>query len=326
MDSISVKTRSVIMITNTIQGHDMIISIIGAGALGKTYGGLLALAGHKVHYLMRSEYAQIKKSGYFNLHFHDPEQTFNIQDPVIHDQAHELPASDIVIIALKTTENHQLMQLLSHCLNKNTIVLVIQNGIGNEEWISQFTKDCALVCGVSTMGATRIDALTVDIPYRGDLKISPFSVQDQEACQVLVDLFNEPLKPQRVVICESYKEIRWHKLIWNVPFATLSIIYSKSTDILASTQPYAAIVRNVINEVVDIAASDGVKIQSDYIEKMLAATQKVKNFYPSMYRDYVEGKAIEKEYILDNVLKIARSHDIQTPMLNLIEANLAANK
>lgn len=304
----------------------MIISIIGAGALGKTYGGLLSLAGHKVHYLMRSEYAAIKKNDYFNLQFHQPEQTIKIDHPIICKEAHELPASELVIIAVKTTENHQIASLLSNCLSKNTIVLIIQNGIGNEEWISQFTHSCPLICGISTMGANRVDALTVDIPYRGDLKISPYQFKDQAACQVLVELFAEPLKPQSIHIFENYKEIRWHKLIWNVPFATLSIIYSQSTDTLASTQPYISIVRNVINEVVEIAASDGVKIKNDYIEKMLLATQKVKNFYPSMYRDFVEGKAIEKEFILDNVLKIARSRDIQTPMLNLIEANLAANK
>lgn len=304
----------------------MIISIIGAGALGKTYGGLLALAGHEVHYLMRSEYAPIKKTGYFNLHFHDPEQILKIENPNLHQHPHELPASDVVIIAVKTTENHQLAQLLSHCLTENTIVLIMQNGIGNEEWVSQFTGSCPLVCGVSTMGATRIDALTVDITYRGDVKIAPFTSNAKAACEELVELFSESLKPNHIRIVDNYKEIRWHKLVWNVPFATLSIIYSQSTDSLASSQPYISIVRNIINEVVDVAASDGVKIKNDYIEKMLLATQKVKNFYPSMYRDYVEGKAIEKEYILDNVLKIARSRDIQTPMLNLIEANLTANK
>lgn len=303
----------------------MIISIIGAGALGKTYGGLLSTAGHKVHYLMRSEYAQIKKAGYFNLNFHAPEQIFKIDNPSIHQHPQELPASDVVIIAVKTTENHQLAQLLSHCLTKDTIVLIMQNGIGNEEWISQFTGNCPLVCGVSTMGATRMDALTVDITYRGDVKIAPFSPNAKAACEKLVELFSESLKPNHIHIVDNYKEIRWHKLVWNVPFATLSIIYSQSTDSLASSQPYISIVRNVINEVVDVAASDGVKIKNEYIEKMLLATQKVKNFYPSMYRDFVEGKAIEKEYILDNVLKIARSRDIKTPMLNLIEANLTSN-
>ncbi|MGE3319679.1 MAG: ketopantoate reductase family protein [Candidatus Berkiella sp.] len=300
----------------------MIVSIIGSGALGKIYGGLLAQANHEVHYLMRSEYNEIHKSQYFNLVFIDPENLIRIEDPIIHNHPNQLPASDLVIIALKTTENAHISSLIAHCLKDDSMVLVIQNGIGNEEWISRFTGKCPLICGISTVGAYRADPLTVDIAFMGDLKIAPYQMKDLELCQSLSlplsAAFNYP-----VHVYKNYKEIRWHKLLWNIPFATLSIIYDKSTNILASTQPYATIVRNVISEVVDIAASEGVKITQDYIEKMLASTQKNKNYYPSMYRDYVEGKAIEKEYFIDNVLEIAKKHDIKTPMLNLIESKLA---
>lgn len=300
----------------------MIISIIGSGALGKIYGGLLAKADNQVHFLMRSEYDAIKSSQYFNLSFIDPQQIVRIENPILHDQAKSLPISDLVIIALKTTENTHVASLLSGCLKEDTMVLVIQNGIGNEEWISRFTGKSPLICGISTVGAYRADPLTVDIAFMGDLKIAPYQIKDLELCKSLSLPLSTALK-QPVQVYDNYKEIRWHKLLWNIPFASLSIIYDKTTNILASTQPYATIVRNVMSEVVEIAASDGVKISQEYIEKMLAATQKSKNYYPSMYRDYVEGKAIEKEYFIDNVLAIAKKHDIKTPMLNLIESKLA---
>ena len=302
----------------------MIISIIGSGAIGKTYGGLLSLANIEVHYLMRSEYDAIKKSGYFNLQFQDPVQTIRIEQPLIHDNPLTLPPSDLVIIALKTTFNHEIASLLTNCLKPNTTVLIIQNGIGNEEWISGFTGSCPLICGISTVGAYRVDPITVDIAFLGDLKLAPYQIKDLDTCKLLAETLSGALnKP--VVVSNSYKEIRWHKLLWNVPFASLSIIYDKDTQTLASMQPFVSIVRNLINEVIEVAAADGVKITNAYSEKMLTATQKVKNYYPSMYRDYVQGKAIEKEYIIDNVLKIARKHDINTPMLNLIESNLAKN-
>jgi len=302
----------------------MIITIIGSGALGKTYGGLLSLADHEVHYLMRSEYADIKKSGYFNLQVQDPLQTIRIESPLIHSEASQMPPSDLVIIALKTTENNQIASLLTSCLKADSIVLVIQNGIGNEEWISSFTGNCTLICGISTVGAYRTDPTTVDIAFWGDLKMAPYQMKDLDACKALAVSLSESLK-QSVIVNNNYKEIRWHKLLWNVPFASLSIIYDKNTETLATTQPFISIIRSLINEVIEVAAADGVRITNEYSEKMLTASQKVKNYYPSMYRDYVEGKAIEKEYIIDNVLKIARKHDIKTPMLNLIESNLSRN-
>jgi 2-dehydropantoate 2-reductase len=303
---------------------DMIVSIIGSGAVGKSYGGLLSLANNEVHYLMRSEYAQIQKSGYFELRFEDPLQTIRIENPIIHSDPLTLPPSDLIIISLKTTENQTIASLLKSCLKADSTVLIIQNGIGNEEWISDFTKNCPVICGISTIGAHRPDAITVQISFFGELKLAPYQLKDLEICKALSETLSIALK-KHVSVYNNYKEIRWQKLLWNVPFASLSIIYDKNTETLASMQPYVSIVRNLMNEVIEVAAADGVKIPKDFSEKMLAASQKANNYYPSMYRDYVEGKPIEKEYIIDNVLKIARKHDIKTPMLNLIETNLAKN-
>ena len=54
----------------------MKISIIGSGALGKTYGGLLSLAGNDVHFLMRSEYDEIREKGFFEINFSKEEKKF----------------------------------------------------------------------------------------------------------------------------------------------------------------------------------------------------------------------------------------------------------
>ena len=56
----------------------MKVSVIGAGALGKAYGGLLSLGGHDVHYLMRSEFNEIKEAGFFALKFNETGKTIKI--------------------------------------------------------------------------------------------------------------------------------------------------------------------------------------------------------------------------------------------------------
>ncbi len=300
----------------------MIISVIGAGALGKSYGGLLALSHHEVHYLVRSEYEAIQKKGFFSLEFKNTNETLKIKQPRLYTKASELPPSDVVIIALKTTENKHIESLLSSCLKKDTIVLIIQNGIGNEEWISQFTGDSPVICGVASMGAFRVAPAQVEIPITGELRLAPYKKENLPLCEKIQALFKECPVSFPIIINESYKELRWHKLLWNVPFSSLSIIYSQDTATLASTQPYASIVRNFMGEVVDIAKSEGVIISPDTITKMLAFTASVKDYYPSMFRDFTQGKSIEKEYIIDNVLKIAQKNGIKTPVLSLIENHL----
>ncbi|MBI2792477.1 MAG: ketopantoate reductase family protein [Gammaproteobacteria bacterium] len=302
----------------------MRISIIGAGALGKTYGGLLSLLNHDVHYLMRSEYVQTKTTGYFNLHFIEQQKIIKIENPQVYQSATDLPPSDLVIISLKTTENKNIAALLTSCLSTQSIIVILQNGIGNEEWISKFTGNCPIITGVSTTGAYREESSTVMIPFLGELRLAPFAKQYKSDCEKVAELFQQStMIPVRIY--DNYKEIRWLKLLWNVPFASLSVIYSKDTQTIASNQPYATIANSLIDEVRDIAKSEGVEISKEYVAKMLEMTKKVKNYFPSMYQDYVQGKPIEKEYIIDNVLAIARSHDVRTPMLNLIASHLERN-
>ncbi len=299
----------------------MIISIIGAGSLGKTYGGLLSFH-HEVHYLVRSEYNEIKQNNAFSLDFVKENQQVLIQAPLIHNDAKTLPPSDLIIIALKTTENKSLGALLENCLKPDSIILVIQNGIGNEEWVATFTANQPIVCGVASMGAYRLGALKVEIPILGELRLAPFN--EPNACAKVGEAFQKTTPPIKTIFCDNYRDIRWKKLLWNVPFSSLSIIYQQDAQTLASTQPYAAIVQALMNEIVDIAKAENVEISQDYIMKMLALTKSIKGYFPSMFHDYANNKPIEKEYIIDNVLAYAQKHQLHTPMLRMIASHLAA--
>ncbi len=299
----------------------MIISIIGAGALGKTYGGLLA-PHHDVHYLLRSEYAQIHRQQAFDLYFKDQDKQLTIEHPKLHQTAQTLPPSDLVIITAKSTENAQIASLLTSCLAEKSVVLIIQNGIGNEEWISQFTQGCQVVCGVSTMGAHRIEGCAVEIEYIGELRVAPFKTADRTGCDFIQTAFQGSMPQVPVRFFDNYKEIRWRKLMWNVPFSSLAIIYQQDTQKLATNQPFVSIVQSLMRELQDVAKADGVILTQEYIFKMLDATRTAGSYYPSMYYDYVQGKPIEKEYIIDNVLRVARVYQLNTPMLNLIESHL----
>lgn len=297
----------------------MIITVIGAGALGKTYGGLLSFE-NEVHYLVRNDFQAMQQNKGFTLHFAQKEINLEIKAPLLHQTPDTLPLSDIIIISLKTTENKALASLLKNCLKANSLVLIIQNGIGNEEWVSQFTSECDIVCGISSMGAYREGPTLVEVPIIGELRLAPFKAN--KGPDVIKALFDKAAIDVNSKIFSSYREIRWRKLLWNVPFSSLSIIYKQDANTLASKTPFVSIVQTVMNEIVEIARTQGVEITQNDVMKMLELTRSFKSYYPSMFRDYFEGKPIEKEYIIDNVLKIAKDQELQTPMLNMIASHL----
>lgn len=302
----------------------MIISIIGTGALGKTYGGLLQLAGHDVHYLVRSEAAALQKAKRFQIHLRDSQQTLSIENPHIYTQPDDLPASDLVIIAIKTTGNEALPHLLKACVKPHTRVLIIQNGIGNEEMISALTGDCPLICGIATIGAGRYDEADVEVAFIGNLKFAPYRQKDLAVCDEIIQAFANAPVHLPITVHEQYRTLRWQKLAWNIPFGALSILFDLPTHQLAGEEPYRTMVLQIMAEIDQVAQIEGLGLSEEFRQQWVNFTKNAGPYWPTLYRDFHEGKRIEKEYIIDNVLKIAQGKpDCILPMLTIMQQHLS---
>lgn len=301
----------------------MKVSVIGSGAIGKTYGGLLALAGHNVHFLVRNEFSAIREAGHFSLYFQEFDQTLEVKNPNLYIQAELLPPSDMVIISLKTTENNKLSSLLSHCLKESSVVLVIQNGIGNEEKICQLTGTRPLICGIATIGAVRSLATQIHIKFLGNLKFAPFLPQYTSNCKTILDIFSRLPIALPISLHDNYKEIRWCKLVWNIPMGAFSLIFDQSTHALVEKEPYLSLIKSLIEEIRTIADAEGIIITDNFVDNLITFTQKSGPYFPTFYQDFKQGKALEKEYLFDNVLAIANQHKLYPPLLTLIEKQLS---
>ena len=120
----------------------MKIAIVGAGAIGTFYGVKLAQAGHAVHFLLRSDYEIVRERGF---EVHDCGTLSRVAV-----NAHRTPESigvcDLVFIALKTTANAHYSALIAPLVGPETLVLTVQNGLGNVE------KLCELFGGSRVLG------------------------------------------------------------------------------------------------------------------------------------------------------------------------------
>ena len=103
--------------------------VLGTGALGGLYGGLLANSGLDVHFLMRSDYDYVRKHG---LRVDSPLGDFHLPKPNVYAKASELPKVDVVLVCWKATQNERLAEALRAACHSTTIVLVLQNGLDVE--------------------------------------------------------------------------------------------------------------------------------------------------------------------------------------------------
>ena len=106
-------------------------SVIGTGAIGGFYGGRLAHAGRAVRFLLHSDYEFVKQHG---LRVDSCDGDFVLPFVEAYNRVEDMPQSDVILVALKSINNHDLLpKLLRPLIHEDTTVVLIQNGIGLED-------------------------------------------------------------------------------------------------------------------------------------------------------------------------------------------------
>ena len=298
----------------------MHVLVIGPGALGQTYGLLLEKSGHSVYFQSRQVQTNTEKP--LTVHFPEFKRTETIKNPKIHPEPSQFfsaPALDLIIISIKTTENHLLKTLLSkHTLSPNTIIFIPQNGIGNEEYVANLLPNSPIVAGVTDIAAVREDTHTVTVKRLGLLKLAPFKSQDAAALTQIENAFSTSPVQVNISKRDNHKQIRWEKLLWNIPFNSLCTLCRMPASHLLLNDESKAFVQHLMLEIIHIAKSDGVEIKPSAIDTLFEATIALGEYRPSMYTHFLNNQAIESEYIIKNALRIAEKNQVDTPRLKFI--------
>ena len=286
-------------------------AILGTGALGGYYGARLAHSGCDVHFLLHSDYEHVRQHG---LRVESPDGDFSIRQPSAYRNAHDLPACDVVCVCLKTTQNHLLPQLLP----PTGLVLVMQNGLGNEEQIAK------------TAGPDRVAAC---LCFLCSNKIGPGHIQHLDYGYVLLAGTHALLPDiaagfQRAGISSQVTNdiaaARWQKLVWNIPYNGLSVLRNANTDTLMADPRTRQLIESIMREVVADAHACGASIDEDIVDKMLANTEKMKPYRTSMKIDFDERRPMEVEAIFGNPLRAAQAAGTKSPLLESIYRQLSA--
>src|SRR5439155_14744097 len=107
------------------------IAVVGSGAIGSYYGAKLAHAGSDVHFLIRGDLAEVQRDGIF---VRGEGENFRVAQINCYNSTKQIGACDLVIVAIKATSNSDLVDLVPRLLHERTMLLTLQNGLGNDEF------------------------------------------------------------------------------------------------------------------------------------------------------------------------------------------------
>lgn len=291
-------------------------AIIGTGAIGGYYGGKLANAGFDVHFLLHSDYDYVRQHG---IQVNSCNGDFHLDAPNIYNNVEEMPKVDVVIVALKSTNNHLLRQLLAPLLNPDTLVLMIQNGIGIEPDVEKLFPDAWLAAGLAFICSNKTKPGIVDHLFYGNINIGNYSAPKPVIDTLIADFDKAGVKAFDV----DYLEARWKKAVWNMPFNGMSVVLNAQTDQLLADASTRTLIKAQMMEVVMAANALGVEnIDEAFADKMIANTDAMVPYSPSMKLDHDYHRPMEVYYLYTRPIQEAASAGVDMPLLKDLEQKL----
>ncbi len=288
----------------------MRVAIMGAGAVGGYFGGVLAHHGGDVVLIARGEHGRaISQDG---LQVDSHWGGFNVKIDVTDDPS-TVGVVDLILHCTKLYSNTEALPAIKGMIGDDTSILTIQNGIASGSAIAGYYGwDHVL------QGATYIDSSIASpghIHQSGSIARIEFGERDGSSTartKAIRDLFDKP--GIQVEVSSNIVDSLWSKLVSVGAIGTLMTASRASlTEIFASPHGEATI-RMLMEEIVAVGQSQGVKFPPRCVEaKLEGAKAEADEFQSSLQHDLSVGKPLELDELLGAVVNLAGEAKIPVP-------------
>lgn len=276
------------------------IFILGAGAIGSSYGALLSkkndvtLVGNKAH-LNAINSRGLALSG-------DVRERFLIKAEV---KIEEIPTKSLILLTTKAHHSARAIKEVKNMLKEDTVILILQNGLGNKEVVKGIVGDEVEV----TRGVPKIAAEFLK-PGEVTFWNGETFLEKTRTGKAIAALFDECGLKSRVSK-EMDKEI-WNKLILNCVVNPLTaILQVKNNEILVESLKQLR--DRIVEECVEVAKCEGIDFQPNISESIHKCISRYEN-YSSMCQDIMKGKDTEVDFINGKIVELGKRHRIPTPI------------
>ena len=296
----------------------MKIAVVGSGAIGSYYGAKLAHGGSDVHFLMRGDLSEVRRAG---LYVRGKGENFRVTKVNCYNSTKGIGPCDVALIAVKATSNCDLVDLVPPLLNEQTMLLTLQNGLGNDEFLAQHFGAERVLGGLCFICLNRISHTEVERYDYGHIILGEFGRASQPRTHEVAAEFK-----RAGVTCSVTEDIaleRWRKLVWNVPFNGLSILAGGvDTAAILADEALRRAALALMDEIISAANKCGHALPSDVAAEHIRRTEAMGPYKPSTLQDWEAGRPLEVEAIWGEPLRRAAAAGAQTPRLEIVYALL----
>jgi 2-dehydropantoate 2-reductase len=244
-----------------------------------------------------------------------------------YSSAQDMPPCDWLLVGAKTTSNADLAPAILQAAAPNAKVLVLQNGLDVEDSLRELLPDSLHVLGgLCYICVHREGPGVITHQALGAVHVGYHSgcATDALARAAIVE---EGVGLFRAAGIDSQGmanlyQARWQKLVWNIPYNGLSVLLGASTAPLMANTDSRELVKALMAEVVQGAIACGHDVPAGYAEHLFMMTEKMPDYWPSMYHDFLHKRALELDAIYARPLAAAKAAGCELPRIEALYRSL----
>jgi 2-dehydropantoate 2-reductase len=287
----------------------MKIAVMGAGAVGCYFGGMLARGGHDVVLIGRRQHVEaIERQG-----LRLQAQSFDERVPVrASTEARAVQGAALVLFCVKSTDTETAAAAIRPHLAPDALVLSLQNGVENVDRLRALLPQEA-AAAVVYIGTEMAGPGHVLHHGRGELVLEP-----SKASADVARTFIAAGVPTE--ISDNVRGALWAKLILNCAYNALSAIAQLPYGQLVAGAGITAVMRDIVDECVAVARADGVTLPGDVDAAVRKIAETVPGQYSSTAQDLARGKRSEIDHLNGLIVRRGAALGVATPVNRLLHA------
>lgn len=298
----------------------MKICIIGAGAMGSVYGGFLAEAGNQVYFLDVFK-EHVNSINEYGLWMEGTEGDRYIKGIEATSNPKEVGVVDLAIVFVKSTITDVAIKQNKDVIGEDTIVLTLQNGLGNIEKLETIVKREQIITGTTSHGAILLGPGRIRHAGHGTTVIGELSGEVTERIKQIAQVF-KGAKLDPIQISTNVMGTIWDKVLVNVGINPLTALTGLKNGQLLDYSETEWILENAVKEAVKIAEVAGVVLLTlDPVNHCREVAKMTSENISSMLADVNNKRRTEITNMNGVIVKLGKEHNISTP-INEVLTNL----
>ncbi|MEW6171418.1 MAG: 2-dehydropantoate 2-reductase [Candidatus Omnitrophota bacterium] len=293
----------------------MKIAIVGPGAIGSLFASFISKV-HQDIWLIDKKELRVKLIQEKGIIVEGVSGKHQAKVNITCDLA-QVGKVDLLVIAVKAYDTKQAIEFSRSLVGEDSLVLTLQNGIGNAEIISEAVGQEKVIVGVTNQGATLISDGHINHAGIGETIIGRIDGKIPVQLRQIREIFNKAGFETR--ISRDIKGILWSKLIINVGINAITAITRLNNGKITEFEGTRRVLESAVNEAVKVAKKKRIKlIYDDPLAKVEAVCEATSTNISSMLQDVLKNKKTEIDFINGAITRQAQNLGIPTPVNNIL--------